>query len=925
MELFSEVLKKGESFLTNEQISVIEECMERTVFGLSLPMGQGKCSARDTPHLMFNGSIKMVQDIQVGELLMGDDSSPRKVLSLGRGKDMMYEVIPQKGETYTFNSEHILCLKCSNMGIKNESVAHWFDNQTITEKTKTFKTKEEAYIFLDNLTEESKICEIPIKEYLKLSNTMKGMLKLYKVPVDFLSTEVPFDPYIIGLWIGDGDSNGPGFTNQDSAIIVYLKKKLPEYDMNLQYQNHKNSNYRYYFSDKQTSNKFTRILRQLNLLNNKHIPDIYKINSREVRLQILAGIIDTDGSLSDNSYDFSQVNEKTIDDVIFLARSLGFAAYKTIKKTTWVYKGERKYGTAFRTTISGNTNEIPVKIERKKAQPRKQPKDVLVTSFKVIEKGIDDYYGFEIDGNRRYLLGNFTVTHNTILSIVIGLKKKILDQSKEPLLVIASKSLIPSWEVEIKKFFGSSLIYQIINVDSRNFVLSSETMLVLVTSETAGKFYKENMISEKFVTKEKYNEPGVRFTLIKNVYDSPKIPYLKTAIGGSIIYQKKWSALIIDEGHKYTKISTARCQALGAICSKNRFILSGTLFDEPDFERILGYYVILHWPGFPRDLPEASKFLKSSLYRGTQESIVERPKVELADVKINKHIIQHNLSEEEGQIYISMKKTLTLLRDYCRRSIKKEERKKFSTYILAMITYIRQSVVIPILPIANITLEMSELNEMRSELTVLLMEQFNKLNLQKFLNDEISAKSTRVKKVIEVVQKHNKPTDKIVVFSCFCTSLDILQYYINEDVPIDIYRLQSTLSVSGRGKLIDEYQKSSENSILLGTYELMAEGLNLQCANVVIILDFWWNSAKTQQAISRVVRTGQISKEVDIYFFTSNTGIEKALFAKQHDKLLLLQEIKTGNIKHSVKTLKMEEILRLIDINENYNFLYNSY
>jgi len=511
----------------------------------------------------------------------------------------------------------------------------------------------------------------------------------------------------------------------------------------------------------------------------------------------------------------------------------------------------------------------------------------------------------------------------TILSLVIGLKRKIESDSCEPLLVIASKSLLGSWEVEIKKFFSNKLKYQIMNVDSRNFELKSDTMLVLVTAETAAKFYKENLISEKFITKEKYIDPHVVFPLVKNVYDSPTVPYLKNALGGSILYQKKWAALIIDEGHKYTKISTNRCQALASICSKYRFILSGTLFDEPDFERILGYYVILHWPGFPKDLPEATKYLRSYNFKGTKETIVERAKVELVDVKVNKHIIQHKLSDEEAQIYVSMKKTLALLRDYCRRSMKKEDKKKFSTYILSMLVYIRQSVVVPIIPIANITLEMSELNDIRSELTVLLMDQFNRLNLKDFLNNTESPKSSRIKKVIETIAKHNKPTDKIVVFSCFCTSLDMLGYYVNEEVPIDIYKLLSTQSAAARGKLIDEFQQSKENSILFTTFELGSEGLNLQCANVVIILDFWWNQAKTQQAIARVVRRGQTNREVDVYFYTSNTGIEKALFNKQMDKLILLKEIKDGTIKHTIKTLRMEEVLRLIDSNENYEYLNN--
>ena len=83
------------------------------------------------------------------------------------------------------------------------------------------------------------------------------------------------------------------------------------------------------------------------------------------------------------------------------------------------------------------------------------------------------------------------------------------------------------------------------------------------------------------------------------------------------------------------------------------------------------------------------------------------------------------------------------------------------------------------------------------------------------------------------------------MFSCFRTSLDILEYFVNEEIAIDIYTLESTMSVIKRGQLISDFNKSEENSILFGTYEMMSEGLNLQSANVVIILDFWWNNAKT--------------------------------------------------------------------------------
>jgi len=436
-----EICNSKEFKLQPHQMFIPSLMSNQTDFGSILviqKIGAGKCAKFDTPTLMYNGSIKMVQDVKVGDLLMGEDSLPRKVLSLGQGQDIMYEVIPTKGESYTFNSEHILSLKCTNVGVhyvnkvynkdgtlkKTEVVqrwiATWFNNQTIKLECKYFTTETEAREHLEQFTEESKYCDISIKDYLKLSKRIQNMLKLYRVPVEFPLREVPFDPYIIGLWIGDGDSNGPGFTSQDSAIIVYLNKKLPEYNMYLSHNTTKEYGYRIMGSN--NKNRFLDVLRELNLLDNKHIPDLYKINSRQIRLELLAGLIDTDGHLDHNgTYEFVQKDETTMDGVIYLARSLGFSAYKATKKTSWTYNGVKNYGTAFRTTISGNIEEIPVKIERKKAEPRPQVKDVLVTGFKLVKKPIDTYYGFTLDGNHRYLLGNFTVTHNTITGTLTGL------------------------------------------------------------------------------------------------------------------------------------------------------------------------------------------------------------------------------------------------------------------------------------------------------------------------------------------------------------------------------------------------------------------------------------------------------------------------------------------------------------------------
>lgn len=391
------------------------------VLALQGEMGVGKCHAKDTPILMYDGSIKLVQDIVVGDVIMGDDSSPRKVLTLGQGTDDMYDVIPVKGEKYTVNSEHILCLKQSGVGSIDTVVlsdntikfkASRFDNMRRSFKHVTFDSYEQARSYLESFGEEDMITEISVKDYLKLSNsTRKNWLKGYRKGVDFQNKPVEFDPYILGLWLGDGCSSKPLITSQDAVILGYLNTKLREYDLMMTY----NGQYDYYIRaiDRGSPNKLLEFLQGRNLINNKHIPTDYKCNDRDIRLKVLAGLIDSDGCLINNTYEISQKSETLANDILYLARSLGFAAYARRSEKSCVYKGERRYGMYTRIHISGNIDEIPVKIKRKQAHIRRQAKDHLVTGVDVKHVGVGTYYGFTLDGNHRYLMGDFTVTHNT--------------------------------------------------------------------------------------------------------------------------------------------------------------------------------------------------------------------------------------------------------------------------------------------------------------------------------------------------------------------------------------------------------------------------------------------------------------------------------------------------------------------------------
>jgi superfamily II DNA or RNA helicase len=126
-------------------------------------------------------------------------------------------------------------------------------------------------------------------------------------------------------------------------------------------------------------------------------------------------MLDTDGHLQISGYDWISKSERLANDISFLARSLGLAAYVSPQhKSCQTGAG----GIYFRVSISGDASGLPIRIERRKSGPRLQKKDVLRTSFSVRQAPDDDFYGFMLDGDGRYLLDDFTVTHNSGKSVI---------------------------------------------------------------------------------------------------------------------------------------------------------------------------------------------------------------------------------------------------------------------------------------------------------------------------------------------------------------------------------------------------------------------------------------------------------------------------------------------------------------------------
>src|SRR5208337_1666048 len=398
---------------------------DKKFYILEGPTGFGKCFASDTPVLMYDGTVKMVQNVLVGELLMGDDSTPRRVLSLSHGFDEMFDVVPVKGDAYRVNSRHILSLKFTK-GIKTKGT--YANNQ---------KSQVPQYRKLGIKVAPVAIIDILLRDYLSLSKTQKHILKGYRVGVEFSAREVSIDPYFLGLWLGDGDSDCPTVTSADNEIGGFLYSYAAALGLQTTSRFHNGACTMALTTGEVGGDPSTRKrnpllddLRGLGVLNNKHIPRLYKCNSREIRLKLLAGIIDSDGHhIVRGGYEFVFVVKRLAEDLTYLCRSLGLAAYmEPCEKTCTNGKNGPVTGQYYRVLMSGfGVERIPSMLLRKQSRPRRQKKNPLVTGVQVSSAGNGEFFGFSVDGNGRFLLGDFTVVHNSGVGIAAASWAKSLN------------------------------------------------------------------------------------------------------------------------------------------------------------------------------------------------------------------------------------------------------------------------------------------------------------------------------------------------------------------------------------------------------------------------------------------------------------------------------------------------------------------
>jgi predicted ribonuclease YlaK len=444
---------------------------------LSGKAGTGKAQPLNAKILTPTGWTTMGQ-IKQGDYVIAQNGKPTKVTGVfPQGIKDIYKITFSDGSTTHCCEDHL-----------------WL-TQTVLERSK--KQKGTVKSLKDIMTN--------IKKPSGKSTHFIPMVE----PVQFQTKNVPIDPYLLGLLIGDGgfSNHVVGFTSADQQLIQEVQQRLPK-DCILSKKN--NAKYDYAVKDKRSlvskyeastkavlvsssgekyvlgstklfcekydvspsglakllngtfkqikgwtlqekldskvdlRNNLVLSLERLGLMGHlsydKFVPDLYKYNNPSVRLGVLQGLMDTDGTVSKNGYglSFATSSETLANDMQELVMSFGGKATVSTKQPFYTYKGIKKQGhISYVLHISLPTDVLPFKLERKAKLYKPRSKYVPTRSIKNIELiGSEHAQCISVeDSEHLYVTDDYIVTHNTLCAIDAGIEQ-ILSTKRYRSLVI---------------------------------------------------------------------------------------------------------------------------------------------------------------------------------------------------------------------------------------------------------------------------------------------------------------------------------------------------------------------------------------------------------------------------------------------------------------------------------------------------------
>lgn len=361
----------GDYEVEQPHLDLIRELSSPKSSAIIFPRGFAKtANSLDTQILTPAGFVKL-GELKVGDFIIGGNGKRKRVTKLHPISEMdLYRVTTRDGRSALSNLDHLWQVTCpSNTGDR-------LLVKSLAEIKENFRARR-----YDKRAGKAGV------EFRYFIPTVD--------PVHFPAKRLPIDPYTLGAWLGDGSSEGARITSDDAELISYFPYKTTKQGAKFMYNIW----------------ELKGKLRGLNLLQNKHIPDVYLFGSIKQRMDLLQGLIDTDGYVVKGGriVGFCNTNRKIIDGFIHLVRGLGGTC--TLREQLNRFDKNSTYRKSWVVTARFPAEIIPCRLSRK----RNLWKGSLKTKSAIVKiefekRGLGRCISVE---DELYVVDDFLLTHNT--------------------------------------------------------------------------------------------------------------------------------------------------------------------------------------------------------------------------------------------------------------------------------------------------------------------------------------------------------------------------------------------------------------------------------------------------------------------------------------------------------------------------------
>lgn len=806
-------------------------------------MGSGKMEPISSLIPTPNG-YKRMGDIVIGDKIFGSDGKVHNVLNTFKHKNKeIYKVTFSDHTSVECGLEHLWLVRDSNMRIRNQG---W--------KTLSLEQMLNMGLQYSNNTHRNKF-EIPVSE-----------------PVEYAKKDYFINPYILGMCIGDGNLCNGGIIisipNFEYESVERINSLLDENYILKEDKSSSCPRYRIILKNKEKRiNLYNREIKNLKLNvkgNGKFIPEIYKFGSIEQRLDLLRGLMDSDGTIGKNNrISYSTTSEQLANDIMELVFSLGGTSRLHIFD-------RRKDGKSVEYHVSMQIKFNPFLIERKRIKYKPTYKKYChkyIVSAEYVRN--EDAQCIMVDSdNHTYLTGKkYIVTHNTATLSVAS-----IEGNYDSVLIICPASLKSNWKDELMWYVPERDITIVDGfLDKKKDEL--ETFLGYAKGKSGKK--REELLEE---AKQNGKWQDNRFVIINyeilDEFYKPSHVYTEEAIKKlaekyplfNYIYKKK-SCIIVDEAHRLSNNTSIQYKVISDLIRKTNpnsvFLATGTPVTNNPLNlyyllRLIENEVTSDYDYYINNFCEAKTFFA----KGERE-------------KWTKIFLEKKGKDDWFSLTQKEKDELpTFLDNHCRKvhtatgSDNLDELKQKISHI-----YLRRVKEdfgnLPTKTIHEIPYKLTYQQKLEYDK---LWDEYEKLkqeeNPDKELNKELLEGSVyrgylsnqMVEKTSILTDNLIKQGNKVVIGCCYNEELYTLQEYYGDQCVI----YNGKMSLKQKDKAIKEFKENDNVKVFIGNIKAAGVGITLIVSSKLIFNNMSYAASDNLQMMDRIHRIGQ-TKPCDIY------------------------------------------------------------